>query len=827
VDSERLQQIEQLYHEVSSLEQRFRDEFLRRACRGDDALRKDVESLLSHEKASESFLETSALREHAPSLAEGWTDVPEPEVGRAIGRYQILEKIGAGGMGLVFRARDTHLGRTVALKVLPSGLTADKDLRARFVREAKAASALNHLNIITIYDIGEADGVEFIAMEFVQGQTLRDILAGQKLALSEALDYSIQIVQALHAAHSAGIIHRDIKPANIMIVETPTGPRKAKLLDFGLAKLIEPHRQGDAAEAETMKGVVLGTAAYMSPEQAEGKLIDARSDIFSLGAVLYEMASGKRPFQGKSTFAVLHAVLHDEPAPLTGIPAELHSVLLRCLRKDPGLRFQTAGDLELALEACRPLSVAASGHPAKSIAVLPFANASGDKDNDYFSDGLAEEMINSLTKLQGLQVTARTSAFALRYKDLDIREIGSKLNVEYILQGSVRRAGNRMRVTAQLVNVETGYHLWSERYDREMTDVFAIQDEISQAIVETLRLRLIKGPLQASRHPANFEAYSLYLKGRHFQEKRTPEGYAKAKACFDQALALDSKYALALLGLAEFYWLNAFYGFQYPKEALLRSKEATLRALEIDNSLPEAHAILGALLGMADCDWAAAEESFQRALELDPNSSYALFRYANFYLRPNGRVEEAIKLLERALEIDPLSVVTLWAVAYYHYSSKQYDRAIKHLLAVIDLEPSFYLAYCVMGLDYAQLGMEESSIAALEKAGELVPSNPFTTGLLAYAKGKAGKTEESLKLIEKLQIQMERTYVPAKSFMFAYAGVEDWSAVLDWAEKSVDDRDPMSIMNLLMEPTLDPVRSNPRYAAIFRKMNLYSVCITK
>jgi serine/threonine protein kinase len=823
VNSERLRQVEQLYHKIASMEGHLRNEALRKACRGDADLRREIESLLDHEEESDSFLESSALMEHAPSLAEGWSATPEPEVGSSVGRYKIEKKIGAGGMGLVYRALDLHLSRTVALKVLPSGLTADKDLRARFVREAKAASALNHPNIITIYDIGEADSVEFIAMEFVEGQTIRATLAGQRLSISEALDYSIQIVQALHAAHSAGIIHRDIKPANIMIAETPSGPRKVKLLDFGLAKLMEPRREEDAEDAETMKGAVLGTAAYMSPEQAEGKSIDARSDIFSLGAVMYEMLSGRKPFPGKSNPAVWRAVLHEEPAPLKGIPTELQSVLSRCLRKDPALRFQTAGDLELALEACRPLSPSWSVFPAKSIAVLPFANVSGDKDNDYFSDGLTEEMINSLTNLQGLQVTARTSAFALRYKDLDIREIGSKLNVEYILQGSVRRAGNRMRVTAQLVNVETGYHLWSERFDREMTDVFAIQDEISQAIVETLRLRLIKGPSKTSRHPADFEAYSLYLKGRYFQEKRTPEGYAKAKACFDRALTLDSKYALALLGLAEFYWLNAFYGFQYPREALLRSKESTLRALAIDDTLPEAHAILGALLGMADCDWAAAERSFKRALELDPNSSYALFRYANFYLRPNGRIEEAVKLLERTLEIDPLSVVTLWAMAYYQYSSKQYDRAIKHLLAVIDLEPSFYLAYCVMGLDYAQLGMEESSIAALEKAGELVPANPLTTGLLAYAKGRAGKTEESLRLIQRLRFQAERAYVPAKAFMFAYAGIEDWSSVLDWAEKSVDDRDPMSIMNLLMEPTLDPVRSNPRYAQIFRKMNLYSI----
>jgi eukaryotic-like serine/threonine-protein kinase len=824
LNPERLQQIEQLYHKVSSLDDRLRDEFLKRVCLGDEGLRKEVESLLSHEKQAEGFLESSALQKEAPSLAEGWAEAPAPEVGSSIGRYQVLEKIGAGGMGLVYRARDTHLGRTVALKVLPSGLTADREHRARFVREAKAASALNHPNIITIYDIGEADGIEFIAMEYVQGQTLRELIAGQRLTFSEALSIALQVVEALHAAHSAGIIHRDIKPANIMILVTQAEQRKAKLLDFGLAKLMEPHRQGEAPDAETMNGAILGTAAYMSPEQAEGKSIDARSDIFSLGAALYEMISGRRPFQGKSNFAVLNAVLHEEPAPLTGIPSEIQNILSRCLRKDPGLRFQTAGDLRLALEACRPFPAASSGLSAKSIAVLPFANVSGDKNNDYFSDGLTEEMINSLTKLQGLQVTARTSAFALRYKDLDIREIGSKLNVEYILQGSVRRAGNRMRVTAQLVNVKTGYHLWSERYDREMTDVFAIQDEISQAIVETLRLRLIKGPVQTSRHPADFEAYSLYLKGRHFQEKRTPEGYAKAKAYFEQALALDSKYALSLLGLAEFHWLNAFYGFHYPKEALRRSKEATLRALEIDDTLPEAHAILGALLGLSDFDWAAAERSFQRAMDLDSSSSYVLFRYANFYLRPNGRPAEAVKLLERSLEIDPLSVVTLWTMAYYQYSSKQYDRAIKHLLSVIDLEPSFYLAPCVMGLAYAQLGMEENSIAALEKAGDLVAGNPFTTGLLAYAKGKAGQTEEAFRLIEKLRFQAEKSYVPAKSFMFAYAGLEDWTSVLDWAEKSVDDRDPMSIMNLLMEPTLDPVRSDRRYAAIFRKMNLNSVC---
>ncbi len=820
MDSERLRQIERLYLEASVLDESARDAFLQEACRSDESLRKEIETLLAQEEKSERFLESPALQGLAVSLADSWTEAAAPVALGMLGRYQLLEQLGAGGMGVVYKAQDTHLGRTVALKVLSQSLKADKESKARFVREAKAASALNHPNIIIIYDIGREEGREFIAMEYVQGKTIRDIMAKQKLVLSEALDFAIQTARGLHAAHSAGIVHRDIKPANIMAADTSTGRRQIKILDFGLAKLTGLYRADESLNAKTFKGAVLGTVAYMSPEQAEGRPVDVRSDIFSLGVVLYEMLSGRKPFQGRSNLAVLNAVLHEVPEPLAGIPIELQTIISRCLRKDPALRFQSVADMELALEACRSLSVSSSGRSAKSIAVLPFANVGGDKDNEYFSDGLTEEIINSLTKLQDLQVTARTSAFALRLKDLDIREIGSKLNVGHLLQGSIRRAGKRVRVTAQLVDVETGYHLWSERYDREMTDVFSIQDEISQAIVDTLRLQLARETSHVRRHPPSFEAYSLYLKGRYFQEKRTPEGYSKAKAYFDQALAIDPGYALALLGVAEFHWQNAFYGFQYPREALIQSKQATVRSLEIDDTLPEAHAILGALLGMADCDWQAADRSFQRALQLDPDSSYVLFRYANFYLRPQGRSDEATQLIERTLACDPLSVVTLWTLAYYLYSSRHYDRAIRHLLAVIDLEPSFYLAYCVMGLVYAQEGMEEKSITALKKACELCADNPFTVGLLACGIGKAGKTKEALSLIEKLQLESRQSYVPAKAFMFAYAGLEKWPSVLDWAEKSIDDRDPMAIMLLLMEPTLDPIRSDPRYAALFRKMNL-------
>ena len=401
------------------------------------------------------------------------------------------------------------------------------------------------------------------------------------------------------------------------------------MLDFGLAKLSESSQSGDTLSEDMTKGSIIGTAAYMSPEQAEGKPIDARSDIFSFGSVLHEMLSGRRAFRGESNLAILTAVLRETPEPLPGIPVNLQNIVSRCLQKDPSLRIQSAVELKLALEACLPLSITSSS-PVKTIAVLPFTNLSGDKENEYFSDGLTEEMISALTRLPGLRVTARTSAFALRGKNLDIREIGARLNVEHILEGSVRSSGNRVRVTAQVVNAADGYQLWSERYDREMRDVLDIQDEISHAIVDTLRVHLAKDISLVRRHTSSPEAYSLYLRGRHYQEKHTPEGYSKARQCFEQALAADPKYTLAFLGLAEFYWQNAFYGFQYPKEALASAKEAAIRALEIDDALPEGHALLGTMLGIADCDWRAAGSAFQRALELDANSPLCALSLCKF-----------------------------------------------------------------------------------------------------------------------------------------------------------------------------------------------------
>jgi serine/threonine protein kinase/Tfp pilus assembly protein PilF len=819
MNPERMRRIEELYVKAAALAQGQRRDFLAKACVGDDSLRREVEALLSCEKAAESFMEAPAFQKQMASLADGWEEISIVLTGRTIGRYQVHERVGAGGMGVVYRALDTRLGRTVAMKVLPPGLTADPERRNRFVHEAKAASALNHPNIITIFDIDRVEGIDFIAMEFVAGRTLQEMIACRELTASDALNYALQIVQALMAAHSAGIIHRDIKPANIMITSAPTGSSQVKVLDFGLAKLSESGPPGDTVSEDVTKGSIIGTAAYMSPEQAEGKPIDARSDIFSFGSVLHEMLSGRRAFRGESNLAILSAVLREAPEPLPGVPANLQNIVTRCLQKDRNLRIQSAVELKVALEACLPAAITSSGS-VRTIAVLPFTNLSGDKENEYFSDGLTEEMISALTGLPGLRVTARTSAFAMRGKNLDIREIGARLNVEHILEGSVRSSGNRVRVTAQVVNASDGYQLWSERYDREMKDVLDIQEEISHAIVDTLKVHLAKDTSLVRRHTNSPEAYSLYLRGRHYQEKHTPEGYSKARQCFEQALAADPKYTLAFLGLAEYHWQNAFYGFQYPKVALASAKEAAMRAVEIDDALPEGHALLGTMLGIADYDWHAARLAFQRALELDATSPYVLFRYANFYLWPQGQAAEATALIERTLSADPLWVLAHWVLAYYIYARRQYNRAVSHLLALIEMEPMFYLAHCVLGLAYAQQGRRHEAVGSLEKACELCPGSPFTLGMLAYGLGKLGKSEQARNLIEQLLAEERHSYVPAKSLMFAWAGLNDSNAVLTWAEKSLDDRDPMTIMNLVQEPILDFVRSDSRYPALLRKINL-------
>ena len=471
-------------------------------------------------------------------------------IGQTLGHYRIEAKLGEGGMGEVYRARDTVLGREVALKVLPPDqLQADR--LQRFLCEARAASQINHPNVVAIHEISESTGVHFIVMEYVAGKTLSETISPKGLETEQVVHYARQIVASLAKAHASGVVHRDLKPANIMV----TTDGMIKVLDFGLAKLHEPNAVDEDAltAVETAPGVILGTAAYMSPEQAMGRPVDARSDIFSFGLVLYEMLSGRRAFDGETPMSIIAALLHKEPRPLKEVvpktPRDLERIVARCIHKEPDRRFQSAVDLRLALE---DLQGTADADTTPSIAVLPFTNLSPDKENEYFSDGLAEEIINALSHVLGLRVAARSSAFSFRGKDVEMSEIARKLSVEHVLEGSVRKAGNRIRVTTQLVKASDGFQAWSGRYDREMTDVFAVQDEIAQAIVEKLKGKLSTAPLASSseRHTRNPDAYNAYLRGRHYLWRIDVASVNRARECFEKAIALDPNYALAYTGIA-------------------------------------------------------------------------------------------------------------------------------------------------------------------------------------------------------------------------------------------------------------------------------------
>jgi|SRR5271166_113333 len=681
--------------------------------------------------------------------------------GDHIGRYEILGLLGAGGMGEVYKAHDNRLQRVIALKILAAEKVAEDDRRRRFLVEAQAASKLNHPNIVAIYDVSEENGVCFIAMEYVAGATLEQANVGIGLPLKQAMKYAAEIADAIVAAHSAGIIHRDLKPANIIITQDD----RVKLLDFGLAKLIEPAvPAADAATAawRTVPGMIMGTAAYMSPEQAEGRELDGRSDIFSFGLVLYEMLCGQRAFHGDSWISTVAAILHDEPRPLrdikAAIPASVEQHVTRCLHKDPAQRFQTMLEVKQALAAAASSDAAprvVTREEAASIAVLPFANLSADRENEYFSDGLAEEIINVLAKVPELRVIARTSAFAFRGKEPDLRTIGDRLRVGTILEGSVRRAGNRVRVTAQLINVADESHMWSERYDREMTDIFAIQDDISQAIANALKIKL-----SAPRHRAgNIEAWQSHLKGLYWCQRYNEESLAKAKESFEKTLALDPGYAPAYAGLAVFYYGLGALSIKRMTEMAPLAKSAAQKALAIDPTLSEAHSVLGLITGAVEYDWKCAERHYQAAMAVDPVPPLVRVRYALYFLTPMRRFEEAVTQFRRALETDPLSMMVHFGLAHALYCGRRYDEAIEHAARAVDLYPDYWLVHFGMGLAQSQKGLLQQSIATLEKTVHLSPSFSLATAILAGSYARSGDQDHATELMEELRQRSFKHYV--------------------------------------------------------------------
>jgi serine/threonine-protein kinase len=781
-------------------------------------------------------------------------------VGSVISHYEVLDKLGEGGMGMVFRAKDTKLGRFVALKVLIPTLGESPDQQARFIQEARAASSLNHPNIITIYEILKAEQGDCIAMEFVRGQTLGDVLSHGRMPVVDCLKIAMQIADALGAAHSIGIVHRDMKPANVMV--TPEG--LAKVLDFGLAKLAQGeggalgiedamgesdttmsiHLAGNS-RPRTAEGAIIGTVAYMSPEQAEGRRVDARSDIFSFGSVLYEMLTGERAFQGKSGLETLAGVLRDHPRELAkaGVdaPEEVQDIITRCMKKDPDQRFQSMTDVKNALEqiyfATRSgvMTLGASGvwkKPAQkatpSIAVLPFLNLSSDKENEYFSDGLAEEIINALARVENLRVTARTSAFAFRGAEQDIRKIGETLNVASVLEGSVRKAGNRVRISVQLVGVAEGNNLWSERFDREMTDVFEIQDEISQAIVGKLKVRLSQsdGAVEAQpavapvkRYTENLEAYNLYLKGRYELYKMTREGLDASCELFSQAIKLDPNYALAHDGLAYCWYSRGFLGFVAPKEAMPKAKASVRRALELDESVAESHATLGVILALYDWDWAGAERELTRSIELNGSSPVARDVYAFYYLRPAGRIDEAIAEVQNALSLDPLSILFRVHLGFLYYLQHRFEPAIAQFRKVLEMSPNYYLAHAMMGPVYAMSGKFEKALECFIQARSADADSKFVDSLEAMTLAMAGRGAEARAELDSIMLRAAHDYISPVSIAYVFAALGDKNAAFEHLDQAISDRDP-NVLGLKSNPVFDGLRDDARYRALLRKMQL-------
>jgi serine/threonine protein kinase len=745
----------------------------------------------------------------------------EQLAGTKLGSYEIEILLGRGGMGVVYKARQVSLNRPVALKILPPALSSDPSYIKRFQREAQAVAKLSHPNIVQIHDIAHENDLHFFSMEHIEGQTLDDLLREKgKLEVNEAIKIIAQAAEGIEHAHENGILHRDIKPSNMILNQRGD----VKVMDFGLARM-----SGEGSRL-TQSGTLMGTLDYMSPEQCRGEELDEQTDIYSLGVVLYEMLTDRLPFEAPNEAALIHKIINEESAEVTSVnpnvPSRLNDVVSRALSKTREDRYQSIVEF---LEDVRNLS--ALGHstamsqekPSPSIVVLPFVNMSADPEQEYFCDGLAEELINALTQIEDLKVIARTSAFSFKDKNVNVRDIGRELDVGSILEGSVRKAGNRLRITAQLVDTARGHHLWSERYDRELNDVFAIQDEITMAIVERLKPKLlgIEKERLAKRQTVDLEAYNLCLRGRWFWIKLTDEALRKAIECFEQAIERSPGYAPAYAGLADAYTNLPLFSYWDPAETFPKAKEATQRALEIDDTLAEPHSSLGWIKTFYDWDWENAEKGFKRAITLNPSYALAHNRYA-MYLYLMTRFEDALEEIGKALELDPLSIVINNNIGEILLAAGQYDQAEEAFKRAIEMDPAYTRARLSIVRVYLQKSMYAEAMEEIEKQESLSRGfDPLYESFAGIVDVLMGKRVEGERRLDDLLKRSTETYVPPSFISGLYFALGEKDKGFKWLDKAYEKRDPFLSL-LKVNPVLKAfdLQTDPRYIALLKKMGL-------
>ena len=869
-DTERWQRIETLLEAALARPPAERDAFLDAACAGDAGLRREVASLVAaHERSGAMDRLGAELAPLARRVRGSATSARPALQGQVVGRYEVLEPIGGGGMGVVHRALDTRLGRTVALKFLQPRLDADDSAAERFRLEARAAAALEHPNICTVHEIGEtAEGRLFLAMPLYDGETLERRIARGPLAVEDAVAIAVQVARGLAKAHAQGIVHRDVKPSNVLV----TADGVVKLLDFGIAKLADVTLTGGAGP--------LGTAAYMSPEQRAGAPVDHRTDLWSLGVVLHEMLTSRRPLDGGPASAVAG------PPPVSALrpdaPPVLDRIVATALARDPDARYASAQAMErdlLALgvavsgpgavtptpaarapgvgrqRARRRAAIAAGvavtllagaawlgarrwrapGAPAASvaampstIAVLPFADRSPGAGQEYFSDGMTEELIATLARVEGLRVASRTSSFAFKDRGLDVRAVGAQLGVATVLEGSVRRDGDRLRITAQLVSVADGWQLWSETYDRAADDAFAVQQEIAGAIVQTLRGRLVAGVAgvagTGARGGPDAAAYDLYLKGRHALYlkgryawySRTEEGLRTAATYFAQAVAQAPDYARAHAGLADAYAVLGFYDFLPPREAFPKADSAARRAAQLDPTLGGPHATLGYVALYHGWDFARAEEEFGRAVALEPNYSTAHQWYANLLVAA-GRFEEAERAMRRAEEIDPLSLIAKAALAWVRYHAGDHPAAVAQARETLELDGDYAVAHLWGGWALQAMDSLDAAVAAHRRAVAVTEGAAIYVAALARSLALAGERAEAERLLAGLETRGGEGYVPSYELARVYLALGRPDEALARLERAFEERSH-SMVYLRVDPQLAPLRPHPRFAHLVERV---------